>query len=183
VGSLVRAGDGGRKMTTERTKPCPDHASSRAIVARPSNAEAYHTASLAVLNKATASVYLAILIKCCMHVGLPSYTAPDGCILCPPGEYEKVSEELEQSAMRGSGANETLALSHGRDTQGTLSKWHRWPNTCRWVAFRAQHWTSSYPNQTWGKFWLTVMRRKTRQGLVFIHKWHRKVCSRGQGRK
>jgi hypothetical protein len=42
--------------------------------------------------------------------------APDGCILCPPGEYEKVSEELEQPAMGRSGADETLALSHGRDT-------------------------------------------------------------------
>jgi len=62
-------------MTAERTKPCPDHASSNAIVARPSSAEAYHTGSLDVLNRATASVYLAILIKCCcLHVGLPSYT-------------------------------------------------------------------------------------------------------------
>jgi hypothetical protein len=61
-------------MTAERTKPCPDHASSNAIVARPSSAEAYHTGSLDVLNRAIASVYLAILIKCCVYVGLLGHT-------------------------------------------------------------------------------------------------------------
>jgi hypothetical protein len=43
-------------------------------VARPSRAEAYHTGSLAVLNRVTASVYLAISIKCCVNVKLLGHT-------------------------------------------------------------------------------------------------------------
>src|SRR6267378_7208261 len=78
-----------------RTKPCPDHASSSDTVARPSSVEACHKGSVLVLNKASASVYLALSIKCCMWVGSLDHTHQTGASSMRPARTNKSPKTLK----------------------------------------------------------------------------------------